>query len=105
MIFPALARGMRKRFRVPDQGDQGPLKELEAEIDFIGRQVGDSGFLAGDRFSVADLTAASLLAPVVCAEEMPAGLPPFPEHLQELSGRLRDTPGGSWARNVYLEYR
>ncbi len=105
ILFPALARGMRKRFRVPGPGDDGPLAELEAEIAFIGREVGESGFLVGDRFSVADLTAASLLAPVVCAEEMPAGLPPFPQQLQELSARLRDTAGGSWARSIYLEYR
>jgi glutathione S-transferase len=105
ILFPALARGMRRRFRVPGPGDDGPLAELEAEIAFIGREVGESGFLVGDRFSVADLTAASLLAPVVCAEEMPAGLPPFPQQLQELSARLRDTAGGSWARSIYLEYR
>ena len=105
LIFPALARGMKKRFRVPEPGEEGPLAELEAEIDFIGRQVGDSGFLAGDSFSVADLTAASLLAPVVCAEAMPAGLPPFPPGVKELSARLRETPGGSWARSIYLEYR
>lgn len=105
VIFPALARGMRQRFRVPGPGEEGPLAELEAEIDFIGDQVGSSGFLVGQRFSVADLTAAALLAPVVCAEAMPAGLPPFPPQLQELSARLRETPGGSWARSVYLEYR
>jgi glutathione S-transferase len=105
LIFPALARGMRKRFRVPGPGEGGPLAELEAEIAFIGDQVGDSGFLVGERFSVADLTAAALLAPVVCAEAMPAGLPPFPLSLQELSARLGETPGGSWARSIYLEYR
>ena len=105
VIFPALARGMRRRFRVPGPGEAGPLAELEAEIDFIGSRVGSSGFLVGERFSVADLTAAALLAPVVCAEEMPAGLPPFPPSLRELSARLRETPGGSWARSIYLEYR
>jgi glutathione S-transferase len=90
---------------VPGPGEEGPLAELEAEIAFIGEQVGDSGFLAGDHFSVADLTAAALLAPVVCAEAMPAGLPPFPPALQELSARLRNTPGGAWARSIYLQYR
>ncbi len=105
LVFPVLAPAMKNKFRVPGPGDDGPLTELESEIDFVGSEVGDSGFLVGNRFSVADLTAAALLAPVVCAEAMPAGLPPFPPGLQELSARLRQTPGGAWARETYLEYR
>lgn len=105
MIFPALARGMRKRFRVPEPGEDGPLDELRGELEFIAGQVGSSGFLVGDRFSVADLTAAALLAPALCPEAMPAGLPSFPAGLRETVEELRLTPAGQWARQVYLEYR
>ena len=64
-----------------------------------------AGFLVGDRFSVADLTAAALLAPALCPEAMPAGLPSFPAGLRETVEELRLTPAGQWARQVYLEYR
>lgn len=105
LIFPVIAPAMRKRFRVPAPGDVGPLVELEKEIDFIGGQVGRSGFLVGKAFSVADLTAAALLAPVVCPEAMPAGLPSFPADFQEISAELLTKPGAVWARDVYLEHR
>lgn len=104
-VFPRLAPSMKKRFRVPGWDDEGPMEELRAEVQFIGEQVGGSGFLAGDRFSVADLTAAALLAPALCPEAMPAGLPPFPESLREVSEELVAMPGGEWARQIYLEYR
>ncbi len=105
LMFPAIAPAMKKRFRVPVSGDEGPLVELEREIDFIGGQVGPSGFLVGKAFSVADLTAAALLAPVVCPEAMPAGLPPFPDDFQETSAELLTKSGASWAREIYLEHR
>lgn len=104
-IFPALAPAMRKRFRVPAPDDHGPFDELRDQVAFIGSQVGPSGFLVGESFSVADLTAAALLAPALCPEAMPEGLPAFPEDLREVTEELCRMPGGEWARQIYLEYR
>lgn len=105
LIFPVIAPAMRKRFDVPPPGDDQPLAQLEAEIDFIAAQVGESGYLVGERFSVADLTAAALLAPVVCPEAMPEGMPPFPADFQDLSRELSARPGAAWAREIYLRHR
>lgn len=105
LIFPVIAPAMKKRFMVPSPGDDAPLTELEGEIDFIEGEVGESGYLVGDGFSVADLTAAALLAPVVCPEAMPEGMPAFPSDFQQTSRELLTRPGAAWARDIYLRHR
>jgi glutathione S-transferase len=58
---------------------------LEAELD--GRP-----YLVGERFSVADLTAASLLYPMVQPPESPR-LPPPPEAIERFRAPLKERPG------------
>ncbi len=79
---------------------------IAAALDRIEAELGDRDHLVGEAFSVADLTAASMLAVLVAPPEMqyppPAPLPPeITAYRDELAGRraLR------WARDVYRRYR
>jgi len=75
------------------------LDRLEAELD-------GGDYLAGDSFSVADLTAASLFNPLVMAEEGP--LPndmELPEGLEAFCAPLRKREGYRWIEQTYRRHR
>jgi glutathione S-transferase len=73
------------------------LDRLEAELD--GRE-----YLAGDRFSVADLTAASLFYPLALPPEGPSlGEPP--EAYERWRAPLAERPGAQWVAEIYRRHR
>jgi glutathione S-transferase len=73
------------------------LDRLEAELD-------GCEYLAGDRFSVADLTAASLFYPLALPPEGPSlGEPP--EAYERWREPLAERPGGQWVAEIYRRHR
>ncbi len=72
---------------------------VEAELDSAG---GD--YLVGDRFTVADLTAASLFVPVVDPELGPA-LPAPPPAYEEFRESLRERRGYRWVEETFARHR
>jgi glutathione S-transferase len=63
-------------------------------------------YLAGDAFSVADLTAASMLAILVDPPHPDMQRPePMPKPLAELTQKWRDHPAGRWALEIYERHR
>ena len=105
LLQPVLAPLMRKNFDVPPQSDDGPERIVLAQVEQIGAITEGREFLVGERFSVADLTAASFLAPLVCLDAMPAGIPALPGSLQPLAERITAMPGGQWAARTYRANR
>jgi len=73
------------------------LDRLEAELD--GRE-----YLAGDGFSVADLTAAALFYPLVLPPEGPSLGDP-PEAFERWRAPLAQRPGGRWVAEMYRRHR
>ena len=64
-----------------------------------------SGYLVGDAFSVADLSAASLFTPLLAPPERPyAPTITVPEVL-ELREELSARPGGEWVGEMYARHR
>jgi glutathione S-transferase len=77
------------------------MDRLDAELAANG-----SEYLVGDRFGVADLTAAALFYPVVAPEGAP--LPPdtpSPPALERFRDGLRDRPGFRWVEEMYRRHR
>jgi glutathione S-transferase len=76
------------------------LDRLEAELD--GRD-----HLVGDRFSVADLTAAALFSPLVAPAEFPYRLfqERWTEDWQRFRGSLSERPGFRWVEETYRRDR
>jgi glutathione S-transferase len=77
------------------------LDRVEAEL-----AAGDGDHLVGEAFSVADLTGAALLYPVV----VPPGSPlppelPQPPAFERFRAELRDRPGYRWVEETYRRYR
>ena len=77
------------------------LDRLEAELATNGGE-----YMAGESFSVADLTAASLFYPVVGPDEGP--LPaetPTPPALESFRDGIRNRPGYIWVEETYRRHR
>jgi glutathione S-transferase len=73
------------------------LDRLEAELD-------GNDYLVGDRFSVADLTAAALFYPLALPPEGP-DLGDPPEGFEHFRAPLKERPGLQWVERMYREHR
>jgi len=78
----------------------------EAALDQVAREASASGQLVGDAFSVADLTCAALLAPLV-APDHPDMRPPAPRPpaLEAFLARFASHAGVAWVREQYRRHR
>jgi glutathione S-transferase len=75
-------------------------------LDRIARTAGTDGYLVGDRFSIADLTAASLLSPVLFPPECQARIfEPRAPGLQKWLARWADHPGVAWMKRIFARHR
>ena len=84
----------------------GPARAtVLSALDRVAEDSRATGYLVGDRFSVADLTAAALLTPAV----QPPGGPMYPEPLAPVAlcwiARWADHPGAAWVREIYSRHR
>ena len=74
------------------------MGRLEAELQ-------PSGYLVGDAFTVADLTAAALFTPVLAPPERPFAPRAVTAPVQELRDELAARPGGAWVAEMYHRHR
>jgi glutathione S-transferase len=75
-------------------------------FDEIAKAVERTGFLVGDQFSVADLTAAALAAPAVNPDHPDMSKPdPKPVCVQNFIARFADHPTTAWVRDIYTNCR
>jgi glutathione S-transferase len=82
-------------------------KVVERALNELGRVV-DSGrvYLAGDVFTVADITAAARLAPLICpAEHLVFSDPEYRDAMLPLLEAWHDHPGANWVRENYRLHR
>ncbi len=87
-----------ERAREAEERVVAALDRLDAELD--GRE-----YLAGDRFSVADLTAAALLYPFVLPPETPWRPSRLPDAWIEFSEANRERPCHAWVAAMYRRHR
>ena len=81
-------------------------EKLRAAGERFRSELHPSGYLVGDRFTVADLTLAALLAPIVAPEQFPY---PQPQRGHPLLAPLRDVLAEAglvdWTREMYAQRR
>jgi glutathione S-transferase len=102
---PAMIALARRRYAIPVDDASGPLLKVQAVLRLIEAELAGGEHLAGDRFSVADLTAAALLGPLLMPQQFPYPLPARPPSLDRIAGELRALPGGAWVVRTYERYR
>ena len=77
-----------------------------AALDYVAKNAGPEGYLAGPGFSVADLAAAALLAPTVELSHPDMARPrPIPAVIEDWIARWRDHPGAAWVRETFARHR
>ena len=111
-IFPLavpLARiRIRKMYEVTAENAEKALATTRRAFDAIGAQLGSRRWLAGERLSAADITFASLAAPLLLPPGHPAMAPalgPVAEPLRSVITELRATRAGQHALRLYREER
>jgi glutathione S-transferase len=106
--FPMLRIGMRRRFQISPQGAADSRAKMVAAIDRLAREISSSGYLVGDSFTVADLTAAALLYGVARPPEFPYAMvadDDLPASWREFLDSLAQRPGGRWIAEIYRRHR
>lgn len=96
----------RRRYKIYEADAEEGRAKVEAGLDRIEAELEPSGYLVGDRFSVADLTAAALLFPLANPRELQYPLPErTPERLDRWFGAVVKRPAVEWIRDMYRRHR
>lgn len=107
-LYPVVERAVRRKYTVNPEAAAQARKTVEAAMDRIERERGPSGYLVGDSFSVADLTAAAILSPLVRPPEFPYHqVDPArdPENLKSWRDTLEDRPAFKYVLDMYARHR
>jgi glutathione S-transferase len=102
---PVLRPAMSRRYQVSADRAQSAEANIFANLDRIAAELDGSDYLVGDRFTVADLTAAALLAPLLKPAEFPYPGPAFVGELAAVRDRAITHPAGAWALEMYARHR
>lgn len=109
--YRALLSGVRGQIARAHETDrpervERAFKVAGAALDRVAREVGASGQLVGDTFGVADLTAASLLAPLIGPPHPDIAFPePVPDAVEAFRARWRAHEAVGWVLDQYARHR
>lgn len=102
LVRPVIARGNA----VTPENVPRAAARVEEALDEVARAIGPSGQLVGDAFSVADLGAAALLAPLAELAHPDMARPqPVPPRLEALYARYAKHAAIQWVREQYAKHR
>jgi glutathione S-transferase len=106
--LPALCAGIRQRFAITAETAAESRAKTAAAMDRLERELSPSGFIVGNVFTVADLTAAALFYPVVRPPEFPYPMvadDDLSDSWRAFHDSLAQRPGGRWVADIYRRYR
>jgi glutathione S-transferase len=106
--FPALRAAMRRRMDIRPETAAASRTKVVAAMDRLEHEIATGGYLVGDSFTVADLTAAALFYGVARPLEFPypmVGSNDLPESWREFLDSLARRPGGEWVAEMYRRHR
>jgi len=103
VMLPGALLYARRRYRIYPADAERARAKLTTALDRIMAERKPSGYLVGEGFSVADLTAAALLFPLALPSELQYPYPEFPD-FGELTPHSRH-PAMDWIREIYRRHR
>lgn len=102
-IFPAF---YRMRHNIRDDALEADRALVRAALDRIESERDGRPYLVGEAFSVADLTAAALIAPLLQPPQLQYPIEvELPPYLREFREKLLPHPAFEWARGIYRMHR
>jgi glutathione S-transferase len=96
---------MRRRYTITARSAAQSLLKVRAAMRLIEDRLDGRDHLVGEAFTVADLTAAALLGPLLAPTQLPYRNPRFPPRLAAIAEELRGLPAGQWILRTYQGYR
>jgi glutathione S-transferase len=104
--FPALVPVLKRAMDITPATAEIARQKTMVALDRIESELRPSGYLVGDRFSVADLTAAALCSPMVMAPEFPyhPAAPP-PDAVAKMQAALSERTALKWVTDIYRRHR
>ncbi len=104
--FPLIRLVMLKSMDITPETGRRSKEIVDRVLDFIADRVAATGYLVGDSFTVADLTAAALLAPALLVDHPDMRqAEPRPRRYVELCAGWAPHPAVQWAREMYRRHR
>jgi glutathione S-transferase len=107
-LSPVLTRVVKWRWDVHPERVAQSREVVRAAFHKVEAEAGAGGYLVGDSFTVADLTAASILGLIVVPPEFPyIKLRPDERaaRFREFRDSLKDWPGFAWVEDMYARHR
>jgi glutathione S-transferase len=107
-LSPLFRHVVKRRFGIRPETVEESREMVRAAFGKVEAEVGPTGYLVGESFTVADLTAASILALIVVPPEFPY-IKLHPDERTAQSRRFReslnDRPGFKWVEGMYARHR
>ncbi len=105
--FPLAMAVMRRGMNINAAKAQQSLLRVREQCDAVVAALGDRPYLAGERFTAADLTFAALLAPLLDPPEHPTRLigPQWPADFLALREEFSAHAAGRWVLGLYARHR
>ncbi|KGM41671.1 hypothetical protein JY96_20765 [Aquabacterium sp. NJ1] len=105
--YPIIRWGFKRKLHITPKHSEIARARITQAMDWLEGQLRDGRiYLVQDRFSAADITAASLLAPIACPAEHPVyGDPQFARSMAAAIAPWRDRPALQWVRQTYAKHR
>jgi len=104
-VAPVARTLVRADYSANEESAEQAAERIRSAMDLIEREIGPSGYLAGEAFSVADLTAAALMTPLVLPPERQYAPTKFTEPVLEFRRELEARPGGQWIFEMFAKHR
>jgi glutathione S-transferase len=109
VFAPVIKKLMRLGMRIDDEGAERSLGHVQSLFEEVSDLLSSGGgYLVGDTFSAADLTFASLAAPVLLPRGYGSPLPSLDEVPTDLLAQIeefRSSPAGTFALRIYRDHR
>ena len=108
VFYPVVNRAVRHKYTINEETATKARATVMAAMDRIESELGPSGYLVGDSFTVADLTAAAILSPLVRPPEFPYHqVDPArdPEDLKSWRDTQVDRPAFKYVLDMYSRHR
>jgi glutathione S-transferase len=105
-MYPLIRRRVRADFGIDERSVTQAEGKCRAACERFRTERGSRSYLVGDRFTVADLTLAALVAPLVAPEQFPY---PQPQRghprLADVRDLLEEHGAAEWTREIYARHR
>jgi glutathione S-transferase len=105
-LFGRVRRGVKAMYAIDEQSVARSYDQVRSVATHFRSELGSRGYLVGDRFTVADLTAAALIAPIVAPPQFQYPQPQRDHpRLAPLRAALAEHGLVEWAQNMYARHR